>query len=119
VANRAAVLAAVEAAFATWDAADLLATLARLGIPSGKVRTLDEVYTWDQVRSQGLLVDVDHATLGPVTLPGPPLRFFADDPDAPDGGLVEVTRRVHDAPPTLGEDGAAIRAWLGLPPQKA
>ena len=116
VANRAAVLAAVEAAFATWDAADLLATLARLGIPSGKVRTLDEVYTWDQVRSQGLLVDVDHATLGPVTLPGPPLRFFADDPDAPDGGLVEVTRRVHDAPPTLGEDGAAIRAWLGLLP---
>jgi crotonobetainyl-CoA:carnitine CoA-transferase CaiB-like acyl-CoA transferase len=39
------------------------------------VRTLDRVYDWDQTRSQGLLVDVEHATAGPITLPGPPLRF--------------------------------------------
>jgi len=125
VAHRDAVTAAVEGAFAGWDAADLLAKLAALGIPAGKVRTLDEVYTWDQTRSQGLLIDVDHATLGHLTLPGPPLRFFADatgttdgedgeDGDGGDGGLVEVTRRVHDAPPALDEDGAAFRAWLGL-----
>ena len=121
VAHREAVMAAVEAAFAGWDAADLLTELATLGIPAGKVRTLDEVYTWDQTRSQGLLIDVDHGTLGHLTLPGPPLRFFADATEAAggeevaDGGLVEVTRRAHDAPPTLDEDGAAIRAWLGLP----
>jgi len=114
VAHRAEVTAAVEAAFASWDAADLLAKLAELGIPAGKVRSLDEVYTWDQTRSQGLLVDVEHTTLGRVTLPGPPLRFFADAPDAESGPLVEVTRRVHEAPPTLDEDGDAIRAWLGL-----
>ncbi|HEY6795750.1 MAG TPA: CoA transferase [Kineosporiaceae bacterium] len=111
VANRDAVTAAVEAAFANWDAAPLLARLAELGIPAGKVRTLDEVYGWDQTRSQGLLVDVEHATLGHLVLPGPPLRFFADSSD---GSLVEVTRRAHDAPPTLDEDGAAVRAWLGL-----
>jgi formyl-CoA transferase len=111
VANREAVTAAVEAAFASWDAAPLLARLTELGIPAGKVRTLDEVYTWDQTRSQGLLVEVGHATLGQLTLPGPPLRFFADGDD---GGLVEVTRRAHEAPPTLDEDGAAVRAWLGL-----
>jgi len=114
VAHRAEVTAAVEAAFASWDAADLLAKLAELGIPAGKVRSLDEVYTWDQTRSQGLLVDVEHTTLGRVTLPGPPLRFFADAPDGESGPLVEVTRRVHEAPPTLDEDGDAIRAWLGL-----
>jgi crotonobetainyl-CoA:carnitine CoA-transferase CaiB-like acyl-CoA transferase len=115
VANRAAVTAAVERAFAGWDATDLLAKLAELGIPSGKVRSLDEVYTWEQTRSQGLLIDVEHGSLGHLTLPGPPLRFFADDVAAgADGGLVEVTRRDHDAPPTLDEDGAAIRAWLGL-----
>ena len=74
-------------------------------MPAGKVRTLDEVYAWDQTASQGLLVEVEHPTLGPLTLPGPPLRFF-------DGDGAEVTRRDHDAPPILDEDGPAIRAWL-------
>ena len=107
--------ALLEAAFAEWDAAPLLARLAELGVPAGKVRTLDEVYEWEQTRSQGLLVDVEHASLGRITLPGPPLRFFATDP-ADGDGLAEVTRRRHQAPPTLDADGAAIRAWLGLPP---
>ena len=95
----------VEAAFADWDGEALLARLAEVGVPAGKVRTLDEVYTWDQTRSQGLLVDVEHSTLGTVTLPGPPLRFFA-------AGGEEVTRRDHGAPPVLDEHGGAIRAWL-------
>src|SRR3954451_11541154 len=55
--------------------AEWLALLAEAGVPSGKVRTLDEVYTWEQTLSQGLLVDVDHPTLGTVQLPGPPLRL--------------------------------------------
>ena len=105
VAHRDRVIALIEAAFAEWDAEPLLARLAEAGVPAGKVRGLDEVYAWDQVASQGLLIDVDHPTLGRVTLPGPPLRFFAGDG-------TEVTRRDHAAPPTLDEDGAAIRAWL-------
>ena len=79
---------------------------------AGKVRTLDEVYGWDQTLSQGLLVDVEHATLGRVQLPGPPLRFFAPSTD----GETETTRRDHLAPPTLGADGDAIRAWLAAGP---
>ena len=76
VAARERTIEVVEAAFADWDAEALLARLAEVGVPAGKVRTLDEVYEWEQTRSQGLLVEVDHASLGPVTLPGPPLRFF-------------------------------------------
>jgi crotonobetainyl-CoA:carnitine CoA-transferase CaiB-like acyl-CoA transferase len=109
VAHRDRVIALIEAAFAEWDAEPLLARLAEAGVPAGKVRGLDEVYAWDQVASQGLLIDVDHPTLGRVTLPGPPLRFFAGDG-------TEVTRRDHAAPPTLDEDGAAIRAWLASGP---
>ncbi|NUS40142.1 MAG: CoA transferase [Terrabacter sp.] len=105
VAARDRVIEVVEAAFADWDAEPLLARLAEVGVPAGKVRTLDEVYAWDQTASQGLLVEVEHPTLGALTLPGPPLRFF-------DGDGTEVTRRDHVAPPTLDEDGAAIRAWL-------
>src|SRR4051794_22804701 len=105
VAHRDAVVAAVEAAFADVDGDPLLARLAEAGIPAGRVRTLDEVYAWDQTLSQGLLVDVEHATLGTVQLPGPPLRFFA-----PDGA--ETTKRDHTAPPLLDGDGAAVREWL-------
>ena len=106
--NRERVIALLEDAFAQIPAEDLLARLTAAGIPAGKVRTLDEVYGWDQTSSQGLLVDVEHATLGPLRLPGPPLRFF----DASADGETETTRRAHGAPPVLGADGDAIRAWL-------
>ncbi|MEP7021998.1 MAG: CoA transferase, partial [Pseudonocardiales bacterium] len=103
VADRDAVIAAVDAAFAAYPAAELLARLDGLGVPAGKVRDLAEVYEWEQTRSQGLLVDVEHAALGRITLPGPPLRF--------DGGVPQT----HAAPPTLDQHGAAIRAWLATP----
>jgi crotonobetainyl-CoA:carnitine CoA-transferase CaiB-like acyl-CoA transferase len=99
------VIEVVEQVFADWDAEPLLAKLAEVGVPAGKVRTLDEVYAWDQVASQGLKVDVEHPLLGTVTLPGPPLRFFAASGD-------EVTRRDHAAPPTLDQHGGSVREWL-------
>jgi crotonobetainyl-CoA:carnitine CoA-transferase CaiB-like acyl-CoA transferase len=105
VAHRGRLVATIEEAFSTWGAADLLARLAELGVPAGKVRTLDDVYTWEQTLSQGLLVDVEHETLGHLSLPGPPLRFFASSGD-------ETTRSEHKAPPALDADGAAVRRWL-------
>jgi formyl-CoA transferase len=105
VAHRDRLVELIEKIFAGWTAADLLARLDELGVPAGRVRTLDEVYAWEQTRSQGLLVDVDHATLGALRLAGPPLRFF-------DSEGSEVTRRAHTAPPTLDGDGAAVRSWL-------
>lgn len=99
-----AVNAAVDAAFGRHEADSVLATLASLGIPAGKVRDFEEVYTWEQTRSQGLLIEVDHAALGPITLPGPPLRFETDGRD--------TGRSEHLAPPLLDEHGEAIRRWL-------
>ena len=108
VANRATVIAVVEDAFAAHRADDLLGILEAAGVPAGRVRSLDEVYAWDQVASQGLIVDVDHSSLGPITLPGPPLRFFGE----PGNAEAEVTFRGHRAPPRLDEHGPAIRAAL-------
>lgn len=111
VAHHDLVVETVERACADSTAADLLRRLADAGVPAGRVRSLDQVYSWDQVASQGLLLEVEHPTLGRITLPGPPLRFF--DPD-PAGGEAETTRRDHRAPPLLDADGDAVRAWLGL-----
>jgi crotonobetainyl-CoA:carnitine CoA-transferase CaiB-like acyl-CoA transferase len=105
VADRSRLISVVEKAFAEWSADDLLLRLAEAGIPAGQVRRLDDVYEWEQTQSQGLLVDVDHATLGSLRLPGPPLRFFTGDG-------TETTPRDHAAPPTLDQHGAAIREWL-------
>jgi crotonobetainyl-CoA:carnitine CoA-transferase CaiB-like acyl-CoA transferase len=94
----------IESHFAEAPAEHWLGRLTEAGVPSGKVRSLDDVYGWDQTRSQGLLLEVDHATAGTLTLPGSPLRY---DDNAHSGG-----REAHLAPPTLDQHGAAIRAWL-------
>lgn len=100
VAHRHELIAEIEAAFRTEPVAAWLPRLAAAGVPAGAVRSLDQVYDWDQTRSQGLLVDVTHPVLGPITLPGPPLRFD-------DGGRTE-----HLAPPSLGQHNDSVRAWL-------
>lgn len=104
VAHREALVAEIEAVFASAPAEHWLALLGEAGVPSGKVRTLDDVYTWEQTRSQGLLIEVEHATCGPLTLPGPPIRL---DDNSYAGG-----RHEHLAPPTLGQHNDEIRAWL-------
>jgi len=106
VANRTATIELVERIFADWTAHHLLVRLSELGVPAGRVRTLDEVYEWEQTRSQGLIVEVDHATLGALNLPGPPLRFF-------EHAGAETTPTRHRPPPVLGTDGPALREWLG------
>lgn len=109
VANAAAVRAAVQDAFSRYRSTELLAVLRRIGVPSGEVRTLDQVYSDPQVLSQGLLIEVEHPALGAIRLPGPPLRFF--DADGAEW------RRRHLPPPGLGEHTGAVLDWLDGPCQ--
>ncbi|GAB3704331.1 CaiB/BaiF CoA transferase family protein [Mariniluteicoccus flavus] len=104
VRNRDAVIDLINEIASGWKAGDLLQALADKGIPAGKVRTIDEVYAWDQTRSQHLVLDVDHPVLGSIEVPGPPLRLD-DNPYA--GG-----RATHLAPPLLGQHNESVRAWL-------
>lgn len=104
VRNKQKLISTVEAVFAEWDASALLQRLMELGIPCGQVRSIDDLYRWDQTSSQGLLVSVNHSSLGEITLPGPPLRFF-------DADGTEQTRTTHQPPPVLDEHGDQIRAW--------
>jgi len=106
VRNRDMLMGEIQDAFGRFDAAPLLEKLGAAGIPAGKVRTLEEVYEWDQVLSQGLLIDVDHSVLGHISLPGPPLRFFGPADSR------ELTNTTHAAPPVLNQHGDQIRSWL-------
>lgn len=104
VANREAVIALVNSRFGAFTREQLLPLLDAAGVPAGSVRTIDEVYTWEQTRSQGLVVEVEHPVLGPIELPGPPIRF---DENRFAGGRAE-----HASPPLLGQHNESIRAWL-------
>ncbi len=104
VADRDALIAAIGEVFGRYTRAELIERLTELGTPAGQVRSIDEVYAWEQTRSQGLLLDVEHATLGPIALPGPVLRFG------------EGARTEHTAPPTLGQHTDSVLAWLDAAP---
>ncbi|MGD8215465.1 CaiB/BaiF CoA transferase family protein [Aestuariimicrobium sp. Y1814] len=111
VTNRDALIEVINAAFADYTGAEVLEKLSAAGIPAGRVRTLDEIYTWDQVASQHLLYEVDHPVLGPTTLPGSALRYD----DFPYSG----GREQPLPPPLLGEHNESVRAWLGLPGERS
>lgn len=104
VSNRGMLHKELDAILTTKSAETWLAILRESGVPSGKVRSLDDVYSWEQVLSQGLLLTVDHPALGEVRLPGSPLRF---DDQSYSGG-----RQTHMPPPMLDEHGSQIRSWL-------
>lgn len=106
VEQRSAVTAALEEVLTMRPAAQWLAALDAANVPAGRVRTLDEVYDWEQTRSQGLVIEVEHPSLGRIELPGPALRF---DDHSYAGG-----RPSHTAPPQLGQHDDAVRSWLGL-----
>jgi crotonobetainyl-CoA:carnitine CoA-transferase CaiB-like acyl-CoA transferase len=108
VAHRGYVIELLEGIFASFTADELLARLSTAGVPAGRIRSIDEVYEWEQTLSQGLVVGVEHETLGQIDLPGPPLRFFS----CQDGAETEREIRKHEAPPVLDAHGAAIRDWL-------
>jgi crotonobetainyl-CoA:carnitine CoA-transferase CaiB-like acyl-CoA transferase len=99
-ARRGELTEAIERALAADTRDNWLARFADAGIPAGAIRSIDEVYEWDQTRSQGLVIEVDHPQLGRIELPGPPVRF--------DGAAV----REHTAPPSLGQHTEAVLAWL-------
>lgn len=90
--NRARLLDIIEAATTSGPMAVWLQRLDEAGVPAGRIRTMDEVYTWDHVVESGMIDHVEHPSLGPLDLPGAPLRWSRSG------------RRPPEPPPTLGGD---------------
>lgn len=90
----------IEHALAVGTPGEWLARLDAAGIPCGEVRTLDQVYSDEQTRSQGLVLSVEHKTLGPIEIPGPAVRFE------------QHNRAEHAPPPTLGAHDETVRSWI-------
>jgi crotonobetainyl-CoA:carnitine CoA-transferase CaiB-like acyl-CoA transferase len=98
VAHRNELTHLIEQRLAKRSVNDWVTVFADHGVPAGAVKTLDQVYGSEQVRDQGLVVNVWHSSLGDISLPGRPLRFQRSplQPPAP--------------PPVLGEHSDELRA---------
>jgi crotonobetainyl-CoA:carnitine CoA-transferase CaiB-like acyl-CoA transferase len=66
------------------------------GVPAGRVRSLDEVYSSPQVEHLGLIDAVKHPTVGEIRLPGTPISYGRSG------------RRRAEAPPLLGQDNQDV-----------
>jgi crotonobetainyl-CoA:carnitine CoA-transferase CaiB-like acyl-CoA transferase len=101
VADRAAVLAALEGVLGTRPAREWAAVLGEHGIPCAPVQDLGQLASDPQLVATGQLQQLPHPA-GPVTVVGSPYRLDGRRP------------RVHDAPPLLGEHTTEVLAALGL-----
>jgi crotonobetainyl-CoA:carnitine CoA-transferase CaiB-like acyl-CoA transferase len=107
VPSRMANIEAIEAMVADWVRAHTVdevgEALTGAGIPWGPVATIPEVVASPQIAAREMLVEVVHPELGPLTIPGIPIK------------LSVTPGSVRKAPPLVGEDTEAVYSEvLGL-----
>jgi len=77
--------------------------LTAAGVPCGSVRNLQEVFADPQIAAREMMVELEHATIGPLTMLGVPVKL-SDTPGA-----------VRTPPPQLGQHtDAVLQRDLGL-----
>lgn len=91
VANRPALTSLIETELARKPAAEWVELLIEAGVPVAPINTMAETFADPHVLARKMLVEVEHATLGEIRLPGVPMAFSA------------TTAEVRIAPPVLGQ----------------
>jgi len=104
VAERAALTAALEARLATADAAQWIERLNAVGVPSGPINDMREVFADVQVRARDMYVELPHPRLGTIKTTGLPVKL-SHSPGA-----------IERLPPELGADTDAVLREAGLSP---
>ena len=95
VANRAALIALLEAATATWSRADLMAALEAATIPAGPINSIEDVFADPQILARGMRID-------PEGVPGIPSPWKFSD----------AKLSLERTAPKLDQHGDEIRAEL-------
>ena len=93
--NAAALLEILDGCFAERTSAQWLELLARAGVPSGPVNTVEEALAHPQTAARELVVETEHPRFGTVKQVASPVR-------------VGDRRAVHRRAPALGEDTEAV-----------
>lgn len=99
--ERAALVEVIEAAMATMTVDDAIARFEEHGVPCGRVRSIAEALDDPQVAARHMLVSMEHAALGSISMLGNPIKLSAG----------ASTFRLP--PPALGEHTAEVLESLG------
>ena len=102
VKHRDALNAKLMARFASRSTAEWVKRLTDAGVPCSRINTVEDVLLDPQTAARNMIMDLDHPTLGPIKVPGIPIKLS----DTPGSG-----RR---APPLLGEHQHEVLGELGL-----
>ncbi|MBI1802140.1 MAG: CoA transferase [Chloroflexi bacterium] len=102
VENRPQLIEMMQAEFETADADEWVSRLRPLGVPIGRINSVDRVLNDPQVLHRQMVVEVERPTAGPVKVVGVPYKFS------------ETPALIKSAPPTLGQHtGAVLQRLLG------
>ena len=82
VRHRAALVDRIERITVEHTREHWIARLEEAGIPCGPINNYEEVYADPQVRARGMVVELDHPSLGRVRMPGPPVKMSETPPVA-------------------------------------
>lgn len=74
VANRAALISAIETVFTTRGTDEWLARLQAEGVPAAPIQTVDRVLSDPQVHHRGMVVALEHERLGRIPTLGTPIK---------------------------------------------
>lgn len=88
----------LEARFHTEARSQWIEKLTAAAVPCGSVRDLHELFADPQVMARSMMVELTHATIGPLRVLGTPLKL-SDTPPS-----------IRTAPPTLGQHTRAVLA---------
>lgn len=102
LANRPALIAAIEAVTAAQPSAHWVERLSAAGLPCGPIHTFDQVFGDPHLNARAFFEDAPHRTLGAVRQIGSPMRFS------------ETPVRIERAGPLLGGDSANVLAGIGV-----
>ncbi|HVY91489.1 MAG TPA: CoA transferase, partial [Bryobacteraceae bacterium] len=96
IANRVALKALLEAAFATATGAEWLARLQSAGIPASLVRNFEEVASHPQCEVRRMFPTLDHPTAGKHRVTGTPVKL-SETPGGPSSPAPLLGEHTRDA----------------------
>ncbi|CAL8323804.1 unnamed protein product [Boreogadus saida] len=69
--------------FLEMDTADWLREFEGSGVPVGPINSIQEVFSSPQVKHNNLIQEMNHPTAGPISVPGPAVRFSSFEYGSP------------------------------------
>lgn len=83
VQNRTELLPLLSQRFAQETTSDWLRRFEGSGVPVGPINSLQQMFSDPQVKHNGLIQNMQHPTAGPISVPGPAVRYSSFLPQGP------------------------------------